>query len=212
MFFGVGLLLVLANLTLCAALSPSLPVGATGPAERMRAVWRIFFLALIQIGAWALLLEEAGVTVGLEMSVEEAASCFVFLGSTVDGADFVGPELIALNGLLFIPVSLLSCASPRIFSSLVSGSEPVQLTAPVAQADSSELPPELPVNRSARSGGTAKIAQPKLKKPDTSRPFRGSVPPLEFPPEIELLDGVPAEEARYAGPPPPAIRFHTPSE
>ncbi len=210
------MLLVLANLTLCAALSPSLPVDATGPAERMRAVWRIFFLGLIQIGAWALFLEEAGITVGLEMSMEAAAAGFVFLGSTVEGAEFDGSTLIALNGLLFVPVSLLSCASPRIFSSLASGSAPVALTVPAGGRaeleEEGERPPALPSRRAKQAGDLEGLTQPQLPKPDTSRPFRGSIPPLRFPPEIELIDGAPAEEARYAGPPPPAIRFHTPTE
>jgi hypothetical protein len=215
---GIGLLILLANLLLCAALSPSLTAGEAGPADRIRAVWRILWLALIQIGAWALLMHEAGLTEGVERSLEEALSAFVFVESSIDGLDHPIARLIALNGLLFVPVSLLCSASPRVLLPPGGFSAPVELKPPVAERIAGEQSPGLSATVSmAKDSQNAKaaplqLAQQPLPKPDTSRPFRGSVPPLIFPPALEFSDGLAAEEARYAGPPPPAIRFHTPAD
>ncbi len=232
----------------------------------MRAVWRVFFLAIVQIGAWALLLFQAGLVDTPEAALEEALSSFTLMGSSLVGGNLDGawnslPTFIALNGMLFIPVSLFACVSPKItvHHHQAPQSTPDKETTP----ESLEAPPSLPktLQHSVSSASTtqhtlsnqqpatthtpevtssasqaaapstaaasaptrplsapgtapARAAQetvPKqtLHSPKTNEPFRGSLPPLQIPTEIEIPAGIPEAAVERVGPPPPPIRFHS---
>lgn len=230
----------------------------------MRAVWRVFFLAIVQIGAWALILFQAGLVETPEAALEEALSSFTFMGSSLVGTNLDGtwnalPTFIALNGMLFIPVSLFACVSPKISihhhqapqsapdkettaevfetpPSLPRALQHSSVSVPTSKHTASDQPPahEAPPNSAHTSAPSIAPAQastpaaastspqsapartpqetvPKqtVHSPKTNEPFRGSLPPLQIPTEIEVPAGMPESAIERVGPPPPPIRFHS---
>jgi hypothetical protein len=105
--FVLGLLLLTANLSLCALFAPSR--SGNGAADRLVQLWKLLFLAMIEVGAWAIVLHEGGAAPTLLETFTRCAACFALGGG--EGGGFAAPwgemkSFMALNGLLFIPVAL----------------------------------------------------------------------------------------------------------
>ncbi|MEY2598558.1 MAG: hypothetical protein RLZZ142_817, partial [Verrucomicrobiota bacterium] len=77
----IGLAVLAANVTLCAALTPARGAELQTPAGRLRAVWRVLFLAFLQIGAWGVLLWESGAVDSGWEGWEEALRAFTWRNS-----------------------------------------------------------------------------------------------------------------------------------
>ena len=134
--FVLGLLLLTANLSLGALFSPARS-GRAG-ADRLLLLWKLLLLAAIQIGAWAIVLQQGGAAPTLADSFTRSAACFALIGGSGGGLAPPWGEVapfIALNGLLFIPVALLPLLRGPVPNSEL---EPVLLPPP--------LPPPLPVS------------------------------------------------------------------
>ena len=132
--FVLGLLLLTANLSLGALFSPARS-GRAG-ADRLLLLWKLLLLAAIQIGAWAIVLQQGGAAPTLADSFTRSAACFALIGGSGGGLAPPWGEVapfIALNGLLFIPVALLPLLRGPVPNSEL---EPVSLPPP--------LPPPLP--------------------------------------------------------------------
>jgi len=107
--FVLGLLLLTANLSMGALFSPS-HVGRTST-DRLVLLWRILFLAAIQIGAWAIVLHQGGAAPTLLLAFSRATACFALVGGSGGGLAAPWGEIapfIALNSPLYILLSLLS--------------------------------------------------------------------------------------------------------
>jgi hypothetical protein len=106
--FVLGLLLLTANLSLCALFAPSR--SGNEAADRLVQLWKLLFLAMIEVGAWAVVLHQGGAAPTLLETFTRCAACFALAGG--EGGGFAPPwgelkSFIALNGLLFIPVALI---------------------------------------------------------------------------------------------------------
>ena len=106
--FVLGLLLLTANLSLCALFAPSR--SGNEAADRLVQLWKLLFLAMIEVGAWAVVLHQGGAAPTLVETFTRCAACFALGGG--EGGGFAPPwgemkSFMALNGLLFIPVALI---------------------------------------------------------------------------------------------------------
>jgi len=151
----LGLLLLASNLTLCALFAPAKP-GPTGAHHLVR-LWKLLGLALLQIGSWSVVLDQGGATQGFSDSFLRTASLFGLMGGYYEGSALMDPwnalaPLIALNGLLFIPVALV----PILFPSSVASS--ANLTG--ANAPQTPAPQSQPLPNAAASEHPAKPAEP----------------------------------------------------
>jgi hypothetical protein len=104
----LGLLLLTANLSLCALFAPSR--SGNEAADRLVQLWKLLFLAMIEVGAWAVVLHQGGAAPTLLETFTRCAACFALGGG--EGGGFAPPwgemkSFMALNGLLFIPVALI---------------------------------------------------------------------------------------------------------
>jgi hypothetical protein len=127
----LGLLLLASNLTVCALFAPSRP-GPTG-AQHLLRLWKLLGLALLQIGSWSVVLDQGGATQDFSDSFLRTASIFALMGGYYEGSALVDPwnalaPLIALNGILFIPVALV----PIWFPSSAATSLPSSVAGPSA--------------------------------------------------------------------------------
>ncbi len=160
--FVLGLILLSANLALGALIAP----GRPGPrlADRLVWLWRLLFLAALNLAAWALVLFQGGVISTFAGAFTRSATCFVFMGGRDGG--FATPwgalaPLIALNGLLFLPVVWLQFASRRpplqepheadetfedfkSFKGFGTSSGETVSSAPESKSDAAVQPPPLP--------------------------------------------------------------------
>jgi hypothetical protein len=115
--FVIGLLLLTANLSLGALLAPN------RPSQRLadRLVWLCWLLVLaaLHVAVWALVLSQAGAVPTFVDAFVRSAACLVFMGGRDGG--FIAPwgavaPLIALNGLLFLPMVWLQLSARRTTS------------------------------------------------------------------------------------------------
>jgi hypothetical protein len=145
--FVLGLLLLTANLSLCALFAPSR--SGNGAADRLVQLWKLLFLAMIEVGAWAVVLHEGGAAPSLLETFTRCAACFALGGG--EGGGFAAPwgemkSFMALNGLLFIPVALFPwmAGAPAQAQEVDFSEELLQipdltpLTAPIAKPERSE--------------------------------------------------------------------------
>ncbi|NBV85975.1 MAG: hypothetical protein EBS01_06875 [Verrucomicrobia bacterium] len=112
--FVLGLILLSANLALGALIAPGRPGSRL--ADRLVWLWRLLFFAALNLAAWALVLFQGGVISTFAEAFARSAACFVFVGGRDGG--FAPPwgalaPLIALNGLLFLPIVWLQTVSRR---------------------------------------------------------------------------------------------------
>ncbi|MEY5027589.1 MAG: hypothetical protein RLZZ244_3117 [Verrucomicrobiota bacterium] len=210
----IGLAVLAANVTLCAALTPARGAELQTPAGRLRAVWRVLFLALLQIGAWGVLLWESGAVDSGWEGWEEALRAFTWRNPGGDAGPWgVWVSLMALNGMLFLPVSVLSGWSVGS----VHGAERVRQAESVREEDSA-VQAKSRVEAGGASGnsvGTAEAGTAQAAaKPGTAgegeagwnKPFRGKIPMVPIPQEPGMPDFPSLPTARMR-PIPPPIRF-----
>jgi len=115
--FVIGLLLLTANLSLGALLAPSRPSQRL--ADRLVWLWWLPVLAALHVAVWALVLSQAGAVPTFSDAFVRSAACLVFMGGRDGG--FIAPwgavaPLIALNGLLFLPMVWLQLSARRTTS------------------------------------------------------------------------------------------------
>ncbi|MEK0446943.1 MAG: hypothetical protein RLZZ399_2264 [Verrucomicrobiota bacterium] len=219
--FGIGLLLLIANLSLCAVFMPTRALGDGGPAARLRWIWRILALVTVQIGAWTLLLLQAGAAEDLPTAVAQVLGCFALLGGSGEALEVPWSgwiPFISLNGLLLMPVSLLSFFGPPARVMVAAPAQapapsPVPAPAPTpAPAPSCDIPNPVPVLETPiASPAPEPVASPNpvpapaapTETPRRSEPFRGSLPPVQISSDAAL----PPFPPERVGPTPPPIRF-----
>jgi hypothetical protein len=112
--FVIGLLLLTANLSLGALLAPNRPSQRL--ADRLVWLWWLLVLATLHVAVWALVLSQAGAVPTFSDAFLRSAACLVFMGGRDGG--FLAPwgavaPLIALNGLLFLPMVWLQLSARR---------------------------------------------------------------------------------------------------
>ena len=112
--FVIGLLLLTANLSLGALLAPNRPSQRL--ADRLVWLWWLIVLAALHVAVWALVLSQAGAVPTFSDAFVRSAACLVFMGGRDGG--FLAPwgavaPLIALNGLLFLPMVWLQLSARR---------------------------------------------------------------------------------------------------
>jgi hypothetical protein len=156
----LGLLLLASNLTLCALFAPAKP-GPTGAHHLVR-LWKLLGLALLQIGSWSVVLDQGGATQDFSDSFLRTASLFGLMGGYYEGAALMDPwnalaPLIALNGLLFIPVALVPILFP---SSVASSANVTGANAPQTPAPQPAAPQSQPLPNAVASEHPAKPAEP----------------------------------------------------
>jgi hypothetical protein len=144
--FILGLLLLTANLSFAALFTPA-RAGVAG-VDRLVLLWKLLLLAAIQIGAWAIVLHQGGAAPTLAATFSRAAACFAFIAGSRESLSPPWSEMgsfIALNGLLFIPVTLLPLlkGSPLPDESSI----PPAQTQPTERRAAVEVPP-VPVQTS----------------------------------------------------------------
>jgi len=227
--FVLGLLLLTANLSLGALFAPA-RAGRTG-ADRLVLLWKLLFLAAIQIGAWAIVLYQGDASLSLAMAFSRAAACFALIGGSGGGLAGVWGEVapfIALNGLLYIVVSVLSLLrgnsiSPDAGEELPppTPSEKEQTASAKRQTPSLSIAVGEPVSRQSAemvagpalpsapgASGGVNSAPALNREPELQRGgFRPTIPKavpinVQLSPEEEL-----AEQMKPVGPTPPPIRF-----
>lgn len=106
--FVLGLLLLTANLSFAALFSPA--HAGRADVDRLLLVVKLALLAAIQIGAWAIVLHQGGAAPTLIDAFTRSAACFTFVSGAKEVLNPPWGEaaaFISLNGLLFIPVTLL---------------------------------------------------------------------------------------------------------
>jgi hypothetical protein len=192
--FGLGLLLLTSNLSLCALFAPS--GSGSGSAGRLLQLWKLLFLALIEVGAWSVVLHQGGAATSLLETFSRCAACFALAGG--EGGGFAPPwgemkSFIALNGLLFIPVALFPWTSAPASTEHVIGESEELLKIPedpyIAALPTPQRPGD-PVTGDHRSAvakiedaGAVSTGTPPLKsagEPTDPTP-KGLLPP---PPEV----------------------------
>jgi hypothetical protein len=184
----LGLLLLTANLSLCALFAPSRVGG--GAAERLVQLWKLLLLAMVEVGAWAIVLHEGGAAPTLLETFVRCASCFVLAGGEDGG--FAAPwgemkTFIALNGLLFVPVALVPW---------LTGSRASQ-TGPTFEQEPLEIPPVYtppPIPDPAPAA---------FDSPPPEPPPKPATPPLAIRPAPERLpnaEPVPTARPAQSGP------------
>jgi hypothetical protein len=226
----LGLLVLIANLTLSALFVP--PRARPSAAEPLVRLWKLLALAFAQIIAWGVVLDQGGAAASLSDAILRAAGCFALVSSVQGASVFPDPwnhfaGLIALNGLLFVPVTLL----PGLFPAAVTQSgvaDPQPVTA-APQGSPAAASPTSPV--AAAPVRPAVVAAPAESSPPVSSPpaatlsaaasplvaelsRRPAPQPASPAPAAPARPGEPADpEAEYAalmrplGPTPPPIRF-----
>lgn len=176
--FALGPLLLTANLSLCALFAPSRT--GSGSADRLVQLWKLLFLAMLEVWAWAIVLHQGGAAATLMETFTRCAACFALAGGQDGGFAPPWGELkpfIALNGLLFIPVALIPWMSAGTAGKQQEGAleEPFQIPAD----------PHLPYPQSFREtaesafdgGGTIKGEVAGTGAAATESPIRHEKPP-----------------------------------
>lgn len=179
--FFLGLLMLIANLSLAAIFPPAR--AGRAEADRLLLLWKLLLLAAIQIGAWAIVLDQGGAAPSLANAFTRAAACFALIGGSGGGLAAPWGEVapfIALNGLLYVLVALLP---------LVRGNA----ASVESDFEADVLPPALP-EKTQSSGAVAPSVAPSAAPaptlpsqttqarqaeaaPSPSRPPQPSVPP-----------------------------------
>jgi hypothetical protein len=166
----LGLLLLTANLSLCALFAPSRVGG--GAADRLVQLWKLLLLAMVEVGAWAVVLHEGGAAPTLLETFVRCASCFVLAGGEDGG--FAAPwgemkTFIALNGLLFVPVALVPW---------LTGNRASQ-TRPTFEEEPFEIPPVYTPPTDPDPAPAAFDSPPSVPAPQPATPPAGVRPAPE---------------------------------
>lgn len=186
----LGLLVLIANLTLSALFVP--PRARPSAAEPLVRLWKLLALAFAQIIAWGVVLDQGGAAASLSDAILRAAGCFALVSSVQGASVFPDPwnhfaGLIALNGLLFVPVTLL----PGLFPAAVTQSG-VADPQPVTAAPQGSSAAAFQSSSAAAFQGSPAAASPT--SPVAAAPVRPAVveapaessPPVSSPPAATL--------------------------
>jgi hypothetical protein len=184
----LGLLVLVANLTLSALFVP--PRAQPSPTEPLVRLWKLLALAFAQIAAWSIVLDQGGAVQSLADGFLRTASCFALVSGVQGTPVFAAPwnyfaGLIALNGLLFVPVTLLPALFPAAVAAPFSREQPQETPAApapapvafvpdkmVAPAAPTEVPPAPP----AEPVPTAANSVPPVPPPAAPAAAAGSAP------------------------------------
>ncbi len=203
--FVLGLLLLTANLSLCALFAPS-PSGNEA-ADRLVQLWKLLFLAMIEVGAWAVVLHQGGAAPTLLETFTRCAACFALAGG--EGGGFAAPwgelkSFIALNGLLFIPVALIPwmTGAPPPKREPDFSEELLQIPDLPTLSEPHPLPevPE-PIAKDGGSASPKPPASPAASAAAPADPSVGKVPDRTAPP-APAVAGKPAFKTEGAPQPP----------
>ena len=202
----LGLLLLTANLSLCALFAPSR--SGNEAADRLVQLWKLLFLAMIEVGAWAVVLHQGGAAPTLLETFTRCAACFALGGG--EGGGFAPPwgemkSFMALNGLLFIPVALIpwmtGAPAPRREPDF--SEELLQIPDLLPLAEAEPLPrtaePARKVVESVSPGAPAAAA---AAAPVVAEPVVAKVPDRTEPP-ASAPAGKPVSKKESAPQPPP---------
>lgn len=201
---GIGLLILIANLTLCAVLSSGPSLMGGDPRGRLRSTWRALFLAVVQVAVWAAMFHEGGVCATPEAAFEEALRLFTFMGRNPGGLEGEWASLamfVSLNGLLFLPAVLLSGSQSEVRVIATTG-----LDFPKQLEEKHLYPKEKVLLSSPQPAQTGQpCSETEFQKGEA---FRGPLPKLEKreKPELELPE-LPVFTPERTPPTPPPIRF-----
>lgn len=175
--FVLGFLLLTANLSFGALFSPAWK-DREGE-DRFLRVFQLWMLATVEVAAWALVLYQGGSANDPFEALISSLTWFIQLGWA--GAPMSGPlgglsHFIAVNGLLFIPVTLLPlvrrtplplpeevvlpAAFQREMQAATNSGTVVEQSAPVPK-----LPPKLPSQRAAETALAARVSGSETHAP-----------------------------------------------
>jgi hypothetical protein len=212
--FVLGLLLLTANLSLCALFAPSR--SGNEAADRLVQLWKLLFLAMVEVGAWAVVLHQGGAAPTLLDTFTRCAACFALGGG--EGGGFAPPwgemkSFMALNGLLFIPVALIPWMTgapaprrePDISEELLQIPELPPLADPHASPEVSE-----PARQGAAGPSQGPLAPAGAAAPPPAEPVVAKVPDRAEPPASTVV-GKPASQKADAPQPPPLPTVHAPT-
>ena len=186
----LGLLLLASNLTLCALFAPAKP-GPTG-AQHLLRLWKLLGLALLQIGSWSVVLDQGGATQDFSDSFLRTASLFSLMGGYYEGSALMDPwnalaPLIALNGILFIPVALVPILFPSSATSSADVTAPLAPLAPQGQPAAPQttqpqptaaaIEPAISLAQPAAYGAASTAPAPSAQQAHPAQPV--SHPPAE---------------------------------
>ena len=204
--FVLGLLLLTANLSLCALFAPSR--SGNEAADRLVQLWKLLFLAMIEVGAWAVVLHQGGAAPTLVETFTRCAACFALGGG--EGGGFAPPwgemkSFMALNGLLFIPVALIPwmTGAPAPKREPDFSEELLQIPDLLPLVEAEPLPraaePALKVVESVSPGAPAAAA---IAAPVAAEPVVAKVPDRTEPP-APAPAGKPVSKKETTPQPPP---------
>lgn len=206
--FVLGFLLLTANLSFGALFSPAW--RESRDEDRFLRVFQLWILASVEVAAWALVLYQGGLAGDPFEALKGSLAWFVQLGWA--GSPMSGPlgglsYFIAVNGLLFIPITLLPLVRRKplplpeevvLPASFQSAMQAVKKSEPVGaqSAPGSKLPPKLPSQRAAEAALVAgetgsQTAGSAVVEPDQGPRF------LETPVELKPVEATaPVQQAR----------------
>jgi hypothetical protein len=181
----LGLLVLVANLTLSALFVP--PKARPSVAEPLLRLWKLLALAFAQVMAWAVVIDQGGAADSFADAFLRAAGCFALVSGVQGAPVFAAPwnqfaGLIALNGLLFVPVTLLPALFPAAAPRGPEGREAAQNPAP-------PTPPAVP---------SAAPVEPGTGVPPETRPAA-----VQAPSAAETPSGTPSGPPAVAAAPAP---------
>ena len=186
--FVLGLLLLTANLSLCALFAPSR--SGNEAADRLVQLWKLLFLAMVEVGAWAVVLHQGGAAPTLLETFTRCAACFALGGG--EGGGFAPPwgemkSFMALNGLLFIPVALIPwmTGAPAPKREPDFSEELLQIPDLLPLEEPDPLPgvvePARQAVESVSPGGPAAVAAPVPAEPGVAKVPERTEPPVPAP-------------------------------
>lgn len=212
--FVLGLLLLTANLSLCALFAPSR--SGNEAADRLVQLWKLLFLAMVEVGAWAIVLHQGGAAPTLLETFTRCAACFALGGG--EGGGFAPPwgemkSFMALNGLLFIPVALIpwmtGAPAPRREPDF--SEELLQIPDLPPLADPHVLPEvSAPAPQVASGASQVSVASAVATASPPADPVVAKVPDRAEPP-VSAVVGKPASQKADAPQPPPLPTVHAPA-
>ena len=212
--FVLGLLLLTANLSLCALFAPSR--SGNEAADRLVQLWKLLFLAMVEVGAWAIVLHQGGAAPTLLETFTRCAACFALAGG--EGGGFAPPwgemkSFMALNGLLFIPVALIPWMTgapaprrePDFSEELLQIPELPPLADPTVSPEVSAPAPQV-----GAGAPQVSVAPAVASAPPPADPVVAKVPDRAEPP-VSAVVGKPASKKADAPQPPPLPTVHAPA-
>jgi hypothetical protein len=220
--FVLGFLLLTANLSFGALFSPAWRVSR--PEDRVLRVFQMCILATVEIAAWALVLYQGGASAGPVEALKTSLAWFTqvgWLGEKPPGSVGVLSYFIAVNGVLFVPFTLLPLVRRKplpqpeevvLPASFQNEVQALRKPAPVPEQPTAapKLPPKLPSQRAAEAALAEKASVPSatlaavseasnapqfLETPVGLNPLGAAIPPQAVSPVQAASATVPSSSA-----------------